>query len=335
MRTETLYLEITNQCNLNCKTCYNRSGLNRVRKELSAEQVEGIIQTFLSYGLKRVLLSGGEPTLHTEFPLFLELPKKFPQLEFGIVTNGTVLREDFLNAINQKKFTVQVSLDGSDEVSNALTRGVGNFQRTLSFIRRIESPKVPVRLKCVLSQQNLDKLEDFYALAVSLNCIPEFAYIYRSGNGDDGWEHKALSARQKIQVIEHILRLNKSFDMDAFLPECTETCPFAVGNTEQLSLCIRTDGSVQPCQMLYGNDFTLTNALYFNEAEFCRNLDLLCEAAARRRTADYNCSRCPLRQACGRGCPALAEYLHGTLDSHDGDCEFRQIRFFSIIGRRL
>lgn len=329
MRTETIYVEIVNQCNLNCKTCYNRSGLNRSRRELSKAQIEEMIQTFLPYGLNRVLFSGGEPTLHTEFAALLTLPDQYPQLAFGIVTNGTVPRADFLDAINRKKLTVQISLDGFDEASNALTRGAGNFEKTVEFVRKIVSPKEPPRLKCVLSQQNLDQLEDFYLLALSLHCTPEFAYIYRSGNGDVHWEDKALSPRQKVQAFERIRRLNAIHGAESYLPDCTDTCPFAAGNTKHLSLCIRTDGAVQPCQTFYGDKFTLTNVFRFDEAEFRRNLDLLCQTAAHRRTADYGCSRCPLRQTCGRGCPALAECLHGTVDSHDGDCEFRRIRFFS------
>lgn len=329
MRTETIYLETTNQCNLNCKTCYNRSGLNRTRKELSAAQTEKIIERFLPYGLKRVLISGGEPSLHTEFSKILTLPDKFPQLEFGIVTNGTVLREDFLAAINKKKFTVQISLDGADEATNAKTRGAGNFEKTVDFVRKIVSPVQPPRLKCVLSQQNIHTIEDYYSLALSLNCTPEFAYIYRSGNGDDHWEQKALSPQQKARAYEHIRDLNQKHNGQSFLPGCTDTCPFATGKTEHLSLCIRTDGSIQPCQTFYGDEFTLSNALCFDENEFLRNLDCLCKRLSFRRNADYGCNRCPLRQACGRGCPALAQCLYGTIDTHDGDCEFRRVRFLS------
>ena len=61
MKVKTVYVEITNQCNLNCRTCYNRSGLNRERRELSAARLEEILQVFLPYGLERFLLSGGNP----------------------------------------------------------------------------------------------------------------------------------------------------------------------------------------------------------------------------------------------------------------------------------
>ena len=67
MNVTSVYVEITNQCNLNCRTCYNRSGLNRTRKELSCEDLEQLIQLFLPLGLKHLSLSGGEPTLHSAF----------------------------------------------------------------------------------------------------------------------------------------------------------------------------------------------------------------------------------------------------------------------------
>ena len=45
MKVKTIYAEILNQCNLNCRTCYNRSGLNRERRELSKARLEEILRT--------------------------------------------------------------------------------------------------------------------------------------------------------------------------------------------------------------------------------------------------------------------------------------------------
>ena len=39
MNVKSVYVETTNICNLNCKTCYNRSGLNKERKEISKAQL--------------------------------------------------------------------------------------------------------------------------------------------------------------------------------------------------------------------------------------------------------------------------------------------------------
>ena len=89
MNVTSVYVEITNQCNLNCRTCYNRSGLNRTREELSCEDLEQLIQLFLPLGLKHLSLSGGEPTLHSAFDKVLGLTERYPQLQFSLTTNGT------------------------------------------------------------------------------------------------------------------------------------------------------------------------------------------------------------------------------------------------------
>ena len=53
MKIEKAYIEITNICNLNCQTCYNRSGLNKERREISVEQLENAILLLSKYGAKR------------------------------------------------------------------------------------------------------------------------------------------------------------------------------------------------------------------------------------------------------------------------------------------
>ncbi len=165
MKVKTVYVEITNQCNLNCRTCYNRSGLNRERRELSAARLEEILQVFLPYGLERFLLSGGEPTLHTEFDSVLDLVGKYPQISFGVVTNGTNPNRKLAGYVNDGKMSLQISLDGSCEEENAKTRGPGNFEKTIAFARQIHNTKEPPLLKMVLSQQNRGDLEAFYRLA--------------------------------------------------------------------------------------------------------------------------------------------------------------------------
>ncbi len=330
MTVHSIYLEITNQCNLNCRTCYNRSGINRERKEISPKQTEQIIQTFLPDGLQRVLFSGGEPTLHTQFEQILRLIDRYPALSFGLVTNGTVHSPALIEAINTRKnFWIQISLDGSTEEVNAKTRGMGNFAKTLDFIRQLKTPATPPLMKCVLSQQNLDDLEAYYDLACSLNCIPEFAAIYRSGNGASNWEQKVLSPQQRIGILSRIKTLNQTYGISAFLPHCTGTCPFST-ETLKLSLCVRTDGAVQPCQMLYGDKFTLTNMFCFDRKEFQENLDRICRIAVARKQKDYGCYSCPLRGFCGKGCMAMAEDLEGDPTGCDGDCDLRRLQLFSF-----
>lgn len=327
MTFKTVYSEITNRCNLNCATCYNRSGHNTVTHEMSLEQIEQILEHGMRFGARRFLFSGGEPSLHSDFHGLLALLDRRPDLEFGFVTNGTVhdaVWIDFLNL--HDNVTLQVSLDGADEESNRLTRGAGSFARAVEFVKKIHLPTQKPLLKMVISKNNFHDVEAFYRLAVTLGCMPEFAFIYRSGNGSDAWESKALSAREKMAVLKLVKRLNEEYGLDAYLPKCTVRCPFSAG-AEQMSVCIKTNGSIQPCQSLYGDAYSLGNVFDFREDEVLARVDALVELAKTRVSTDYGCEKCLLHAACGKGCMAEAANLVGDPLANDGACLFRKLQF--------
>ncbi len=327
MKVKTVYVEITNICNLNCATCYNRSGLNRCRKELTAAQLEKILQTFKAFGLQTFLFSGGEPTLHTEFNKILAFIDRYPEITFGFVTNGTTQNKQLAHYLNTRpNCKVQISLDGSNEEVNAKTRGKGNFAKTVAFAKMVQTPAIQPLLKMVVSQNNFNNMESFCNLALSLNFTPELAAIYRSGNGETGWENKALTQQQRMKILKLAEKINREKNANIFLPSCTVTCPF-VGDLNELSLCIKVDGSVQPCQSLYLPDYTVTNALHFSKTEFEAGLKRIAGLAKARRQKDYGCQKCLFKEACGHGCMASAVDLNRDPLANDGDCEFRKTQF--------
>ncbi len=327
MRVKTVYIEIINRCNFNCQTCYNRSGLNHKTVDISAEQLEQTISIFTELGASRFWLSGGEPTLHPELGEIINIIKSHPELDFGIVTNGSSRNSHLIDALNNSKnLSLQISLDGPDEEQNALTRGVGHFSTTVEFAKTIHNPYRKPLLKMVISKNNLSCVEDFYRLALNLGCIPEFAFIFKSGNGSEQWDDKAVTAKEKLEVLKLIDRLNAENGVKAFLPLCTSKCPLMKSDVE-LSLCVKFDGSVQPCQALYSSEYTLGNIFDFNEIAFQEKLNAIQNIATTRMNTDFDCNKCLLRNECGRGCMAEADHLTGDPLKSDGDCDFRKLQF--------
>lgn len=327
MRIKSVYIEITNQCNLNCKTCYNRSGLNRDRLEISTEKLEQIITLFSAYGAMRFLISGGEPTLHTDFNGVLNIIRNNPSLSFGIITNGTIHHSGLLDLINsQRNVTLQVSLDGSCEALNAQIRGPGNFNRAINFVKRVHNPAQKPVLKMVITQSNIDDIENYYNLALSMDCIPEFAFLLCSGNGSDNWFEKTVSAQQKLKVINTIDRLNSLFKVQTPLPFCTNTCPY-VQSSDSISLCIKACGNIQPCHALYSDLFSLGNIFSFTPNDFEKNINTIMKIAQHRSQMDFGCQKCLLRDGCGRGCMAIGITLRGDPYSNDGNCDYRKLQF--------
>lgn len=326
MRIQTAYIEITNRCNLNCQTCYNSSGLNRVTKELSPEQVEAIYLRFRAFGMKRMLISGGEPSLHSRFHDVLVLADKYPELSLGIVTNGTNPDPVLIDALNTRpNMTLQISLDGASEESNQKTRGVGNFAKVIDFVRQIHMHETP-RLKMVISKYNLEDVEAFYRLALSIGFQPEYAFIYHSGNAQEGWADKSLTVKDKIHVLKLLDRLNKELGGNAFLPLCTSRCPFT-GELNNLSISIQVDGTMQPCQTMHDPRYSIGNAFTTDDETMVGLLDRIAQTARQRMITDYGCAKCLLQDACGRGCMAGAQIHTGDPLGDDGECAYRKSVF--------
>ena len=338
MKIKVAYFEILNICNLNCQTCYNSSGFDgehKEKREISVLQLRQAIETLLPLGLNRVLLSGGEPLLHTDFNGvlglvndYLRLVEKYPTLSFGIVTNGTVHNQKLIDMLNTNdRFTLQISLDGSCEEQNAKIRGAGNFKKTIEFAKQIKKKNPKPLLKMVITKDSINDVEPFYRLAVSLGFMPEFAFIYKSGNACEDWKNKALSAQQKLHVLRLMDKLNNELNVKPFMPLCTNTCPY-VEDTDSMSVCIKTNGTIQPCQALYDDAHSIGNIFDFNLSNFENKVKSFAELAKKRTQQDYGCLKCPLKTNCGKGCLAEAVNLHGNPLGNDMGCEFRKMQLW-------
>ena len=338
MQVMSAYFEITNLCNLNCITCYNRSGLNHCRKELSVVQLSQIINRLSTeFNCTTFSFAGGEPLLHSELEALLTYTQSHPEFHFSFVTNGTIHNEAFFAAIQAKpeQYRVQISLDGSTEEINALTRGKGSFERTLQFIKRLTAFSFRPAIKMVVSQNNLSDIEPFFRLAVNLNCTPVFDFVACNGNASDSWDSINPTPRQKIQVLKLVDRLNKEFpDFQTELPRNNSTCSLSKP-TGPVSALIKTDGTIFPCQLLYEEVHACGNILTDSTEFISTKVDQLRQLAITRMTQDYNCKRCPLQHGCARGCFANAYYLTGDSLGDDGNCMTRKLEFFDFDLKQL
>ncbi|MBQ4624411.1 MAG: radical SAM protein [Clostridia bacterium] len=330
MTVSSLYIEITNLCNLNCATCYNRSGLNQTRSEFSPELLRSTIRFFLPMGLSRVIFSGGEPTLHSRFGEVTSLCGEFPNLTFGMTTNGTVHHEALLHFLTDHDNTdLQISLDGSSEAVNALTRGPGNFAKALTLMESIHAAGISpgrLKIKTVLSGRNLADIEDYFSLAVQNGFTPDFAFAHKSGNAQNDWDSFSLTSDQKQDAIRRIAARAKKYGLEILLPNATTGCPYAVQDPS-LSLAINYHGFIQPCQLLYDSRYAIGDIHHLDASLLTQGIRRIQDVAKARLTRDYGCGKCMLNSGCGRGCMALALLECGDITGCDGQCRERKQDF--------
>lgn len=138
-----LHFYLTNGCNLCCPHCYMIAG-KKNENELTATEIKSFLKEYRNYG-NYVTFSGGEITTRSDLLEILEF-SNLQGYRIRIMTNGTLWTEELIEKTSQIVESVQISIDGYDEESNAKIRGNGNFQKALDTVDKFIKNRVPVEI---------------------------------------------------------------------------------------------------------------------------------------------------------------------------------------------
>jgi uncharacterized radical SAM superfamily Fe-S cluster-containing enzyme len=147
-------VEITSACNLKCPMCYASSGPGGTH--LGFDECRRAIDRLVAVeGRAEVLqISGGEPTIHPDFPRVLEYACAQPIDVVMINTNGLRLAHDpdLLAAIARHRHRLEVyfQFDGFEEGTSRHLRGESLVATKLRAIEALGAHGIRVTLVCTL-----------------------------------------------------------------------------------------------------------------------------------------------------------------------------------------
>ena len=188
-----LYLEVSNECNLACKTCPITYGKVEEPASLSVEQVKYLVSQFTT--VKRVVLHGvGEPLLNRELPKIIRwLKEKGIYVLFN--SNGTLINKRWREALVECALDeIRLSLDAATPETFARVRGKPLFDIIIRNIKGLTALKAErdsltplVSLWLTGLRETLNELPDFIRLAHSLGIERVYLQrlVYWEGNSDD------------------------------------------------------------------------------------------------------------------------------------------------------
>lgn len=131
-------LDITNQCNLRCKHCYNASGENYIAAsdELTDQEVLKLVTDIAAMKPMNFCFCGGEPLLRKDLLMEAARILKEGCRFVSMVTNGYLVTPDIAQSIVASGVErLQVSLDGArSETHDRLRRRKGAFDRAINAI---------------------------------------------------------------------------------------------------------------------------------------------------------------------------------------------------------
>ncbi|MDH5768451.1 MAG: radical SAM protein [Nitrospirota bacterium] len=153
-----LELQITNRCNLRCRHCFIGG---RRSKELSMKQIEKILMEFEEMQGLRVLITGGEPLLHSKF---IEINEMLPRffIRKVLFSNGLLLKKELLRNLHVDE--IQISIDGLEDAHDSL-RGKGTFRLAMKAVKLSVDSGFDVSIATMVHPKNLndfDKMEKLF-----------------------------------------------------------------------------------------------------------------------------------------------------------------------------
>lgn len=148
-----LELQITDKCNLKCGHCYIGKPMNN---EISPDKIEAVLDGFEEMQGLRLLITGGEPLMHSRFN---EINSLLPEYNFRkiLFTNGLLLNKEVLKGLNVDE--IQFSVDGMERGHEAI-RGKGTYKIVMKKIHEAIDAGIIVSIATMVHGKNLDEFDE-------------------------------------------------------------------------------------------------------------------------------------------------------------------------------
>lgn len=315
-----LALSVHSACNCRCVMC-DIWKANAAKTEISLETLERHLSEIRRLRVQRVMLTGGEPLLHSNLWAFCRRLRA-ERIQLTLVTTGLLI-ERHAGSIAELIDEVVISVDGPPDVHDAIRRVPGGFVRIEKGVRALHTgaPRPSVIARCVLQKANYQALEGtIYATrGIGVDRLSFLAADVNSSafNRPEPWPEErrreiALSRDDLLAFAATIRQAERACD-DAFKSTFVQDgvpslwriydhyaalaglgdWPRGRCNAPWVSAVLETDGRVRPCffQPAYGvvNGTTLNAVINSRQAiEFRNGLDV---------RKDDTCRRCVCRLA--------------------------------------
>ena len=322
-----LNLILTNNCNFNCKYCYETGAMHgsKLMSPDIAKKAIDVLYDLPSNDKKPYYLYfyGGEPLLNFKVLKYAALRFKeeasrlHRESYMGLVTNGSLLTMEMANFFKEMGIDLAVSLDGQKIITDSqriMKNGSSAYDAAANAIAIARAADLKFDISFTIGRHNIsciktqiDYLErEFHPQRIMLN-IP----VVRTA--DD------LNLAR--QALKEVIKLRKYLwerdNTDAILPRFAERfvekdlgwmhCP-----CQRHQIVVGPEGATGPCLMLYNNN-----------AYFRLKIDQISEGhmdngpftelMSRIPVNIKNCRECPALMLCRGGCAANAVNLYNTL----------------------
>jgi molybdenum cofactor biosynthesis protein A len=200
-----LRISLTERCNLRCFYCMPEDGIElRDKKEfMSTEELLLISKKFVDLGVKKIRLTGGEPTIRKDFSNIIRELGKLP-VELGITTNAVIIDKyiEDLKAAGVK--SINVSLDSlKEDRFNAISRR-SYYSKIRENIDLLIANDFKVKVNVVVIKgTNDDEVIDFVQWSMNEKIQIRFIEFMPFDGNNWNWEKKVSYKEILEKVVDY------------------------------------------------------------------------------------------------------------------------------------
>lgn len=322
-----LLAELTHRCPLQCPYCYNPLSLSGRDRELSTESWQQVFEAARVLGVLQLHLSGGEPMARPDLlPLVAHASQE--GLYSNLITSGVLLERENARALADHGLDhIQLSFQDTDpDMADRVSGYRDSFARKRMAAEAVRAADLPLTVNFVVHRQNLERLPDMIALALSLEAGRiEIAHVQYYG-----WALRNRAAlmptRAQIDRASEIVDAARAAHagrlvIDYVVPDYYAARPKpCMGGWGRQFLVVAPDGDVLPCHAAKS-----IPGLAFENVALRPLADIWRDGPAFKRFRGTDWMREPCRGCAHRdsdfgGCRCQAMALTGAAENTDPAC---------------
>ncbi len=261
-------------CNCKCVMCDIWKGNHNLR-QLSEQDVAGLLESLHSLGTQQVLMSGGEALLNPNFFRLCALLKK-EGLRITLLSTGLVLSrhaDQLLTWVDD----IIVSLDGDEQLHDQIRNIPGAFRKLKEGVQLLHSKKPEYRItaRTVIHRLNFRHWPAIVQAAIDMG-LDQISFLpadvtSEAFNRTEPWDaprqHQILPAAEELpellEVLEALIRDHQELFDSGFIAESPGKLrkigqyytashgltpyPYKKCNAPWVSAVVEADGTVRPC----------------------------------------------------------------------------------------
>ncbi len=319
-------LAVTHDCNLRCRYCYAGE---KFKKSMDLETAKKIVD-FAFRNLKKeeeinFSFFGGEPLLRLslikEIISYIESRGFLNPVTYNITTNGTLINDEILEFVKEKRIRLCVSIDGPSFIHDK-NRVDKNERGTLALImknmKKVREKLDFYQVNAVFSPGNVTYLKDIVEFFLD-NGIRN---IHLNPNINAKWPKEIFSVISKsykdvadIYIREY--KENRALSINMIDSKVILFFKGGYGKEDRCSMGEREfgfapSGNVYPCERLIGDDSN--EELRMGNIHTGINPFIRCKIASKSSMKKSECLSCELRDYCMHWCGCTNYNMTGDVD---------------------